>query len=197
MVEGAAGVASEVSAPPTLRIATRCQTINEFIARFARFADETSIFISTMAPLGKSAERRFVFQLVDGSAVMWGHGVVIEPRADQAGFRGIRLSILELTGANRGVHQALLAARAEAKGGAVPGPRLARGSIPPVPATAPPRPRPRSIPPPIPQASLRPRRPTGPAPSAQPAEATEHDRWEAFLRERPAAAQETIEFPGD
>jgi hypothetical protein len=61
-----------------LRIATRCVTVEQFIATFHRFCDETSFFISTLGTRPVGLETAFSIQLEDGKPVLQGLGVVLD-----------------------------------------------------------------------------------------------------------------------
>jgi len=95
-----------------LRAATKCASVDEFVSSFARFVDETSVVLSTPVPVEVGAERDFVLQLADGTAVLEGRGKVVEASATDDGASGrhwMRLGLVELTPSSRKVHRALLA----------------------------------------------------------------------------------------
>jgi len=95
-----------------LRAATTFASVDEFVSSFARFVDETSVVLSTPVPVEVGAERDFVLQLADGTAVLEGRGKVVETSGTDDGANGrhwMRLGLVELTPSSRNVHRALLA----------------------------------------------------------------------------------------
>src|SRR5262249_22261459 len=127
---------------PTLRAVTKYGSLEHFVTSFAPFVDESSIFIATRAPLEPGTERRFVFQLADGTAVRQGRGRVVEPgpRDGHVGEPlGMRLGFMELTPKSREIHRALLAAQ---KPAAHPHPNTVPRHPSPSPATTPMPPQP-------------------------------------------------------
>jgi hypothetical protein len=116
--EPAAGIAS-TDAPSLrrLRARTRCASLDEFVAGFARFVDDSSVFVLTPTPLAIGTELEFAFALANASVVFQGRGRVIEPSpTDELAVArtGMRLAIVELTPPSRDVHRLVLAARPSA-----------------------------------------------------------------------------------
>jgi len=144
-----------------VRVTTRCNSVDEFVASFAPFVDETSIFLGMQAAIAPGAERAFVVQLADGTVVLQGWGHVAEVCAGGTGplgRTGIRVRFVELTPASRTLLQTLLATRP-------PAPRAGRDTAP-APPPAMPAPAQRRlppVPPPRPPAHGSPRvKPSGP-----------------------------------
>ncbi|MCX5741139.1 MAG: hypothetical protein NT062_01430, partial [Proteobacteria bacterium] len=132
-----------------MRIATRCATIDEFVAGFHAFCDDATCFIPTlgMRPLG--LETAFSIQLADGAPVLRGMCVVLDAwaTADNPYKRpGLRVGLQRLTPDSSAIIERLKIARREAYAqldgigriatGTEP-PRLPTGPIPPRPATSP------------------------------------------------------------
>ncbi len=83
-----------------LRIATRCVTVEQFIATFHRFCDETSFFISTLGTRPIGLETAFSIQLEGGKPVLQGLGVVLDAwttTANRFNRPGVRLGLKRLT----------------------------------------------------------------------------------------------------
>jgi hypothetical protein len=111
--QGSAGVRrASTSSGRTLRVVTRCTSLDEFVEGFAPLVDETSVFLVTSTELAPGTERRLVFQLADGTVALQGRTTVVEAGvADAASGRvGMRLRFTELTGTSREVHEILVAA---------------------------------------------------------------------------------------
>ncbi|MEJ7734520.1 MAG: hypothetical protein WKG00_35645 [Polyangiaceae bacterium] len=101
-----------------LRVVTRCADIDEFMAAFAPFTDETSLFVVTTAPRPVGPRQPFVIQLRDGTSVLSGEGDVVESLHDpDAPVRGMRVRLLALDEDGRRMHEALLAHAASQVGG--------------------------------------------------------------------------------
>ncbi len=99
---------SESSSPATkrLRIVTRCGSLDELIATFGPFADETSLFIVTNKPRSLGLRQPFVIQLREGETVMRGEVEVIDSITDGRGpdgRNGMRLKLLQGDDATRDV----------------------------------------------------------------------------------------------
>jgi len=104
-------VSPAATAPGPIRVVTNCSTRDEFLLRFARFVDETSIFVITPAPLPIGTARPFACQLDDGSVVLAGRCRVADAftRGDgPGGLSGMRLAFVELAPGTAEVHRALL-----------------------------------------------------------------------------------------
>src|SRR5690349_13765251 len=100
-----------------LRIATRCVTVEQFIATFHRFCDETSFFISTLGTRPIGLETAFSIQLEGGKPVLQGLGVVLDAwtmPANRFNRPGVRLGLKRLTNDSVPVFKQLMAARAQA-----------------------------------------------------------------------------------
>src|SRR5262245_29114013 len=98
-----------------LRIATRCVTIEQFIATFHRFCDEQSFFISTLGTRPVGLETAFSIQLEDGKPVLQGLGVVLDAwttSANRFNRPGVRLGLKRLTNDSVPIFKQLIAARA-------------------------------------------------------------------------------------
>ena len=142
-----------------LCVATRCTTVEQFVATFHRFCDESSFFVATMATRPVGLETAFSIQLEDKTPVLRGLCTVVEAwstPANRYGRPGVRLSVKRLTNESLPVFKQLQAARktteaAEAK--PIPPPVAVPAPPPPIPlvpplAPLPPRPR-LATPPPI------------------------------------------------
>ncbi len=89
-----------------LRIVTRCGSLDELIATFGPFADETSLFIVTNKPRTLGLRQPFVIQLREGETVMRGEVEVIDSITDGRGpdgRNGMRLKLLQGDDATRDV----------------------------------------------------------------------------------------------
>jgi hypothetical protein len=144
----------------TIRITTKYTSVDELVARFARFVERDSIFIATTAPLPAGEHRRFLILLADGTVVLDGVGEVMAGDAVVDNRQGARLRFVELEPATRWMHARMLAAKE----------RPHRVSSPPamiaLPLAAPPLPPPVRAPPPPTRA--RPSGPTQPPPFRKP-----------------------------
>ena len=100
-----------------LRIATRCTTLDQFVAAFHRFCDAQTFFISTLSQRAVGLETAFSIDLVDHTPALRGIGVVLEAwsTADNPfGRPGLQLGIRRLTADSEPVFERLLRAQ-EAK----------------------------------------------------------------------------------
>ncbi|MBK8257269.1 MAG: PEGA domain-containing protein [Polyangiaceae bacterium] len=80
-----------------LRIVTRCGSLDELVATFGPFADETSLFIVTNKPRPLGLVQPFVIQLKDGATVMRGDVEVVQSTSTgegPGGRNGMRLKLL-------------------------------------------------------------------------------------------------------
>jgi hypothetical protein len=135
-----------VEGPPApaaaFRIGTRASTMAEFVEAFCRFADDDSIFLPVAQPLPIGRRLSVRVTLVDGTTVLGGEVEVIESVGDRGGAfgrNGMRVRLLRVGEATRGVHQSLLARRQRlAPRGPLPGvaPALGEGSKVGVPTSA-------------------------------------------------------------
>jgi hypothetical protein len=100
------------SKPRALRAVTRCATLDEFIAGYARFATDDGLFVVTRAPRAAGPPARpFMVQLADGTTVLRGVAEIVEAHPLPTGPEatcGMRLAFTELDAASRQVHRALL-----------------------------------------------------------------------------------------
>ncbi|MGE3546929.1 MAG: PEGA domain-containing protein, partial [Kofleriaceae bacterium] len=102
-----------------LCIATRCASVEQFIATFHRFCDETSFFVATMTTRPVGLETAFSIQLEGGSPVLRGYCVVLEAwstPANRFGRPGVRLGVRRLTTESMPVFKQLQTARVAALG---------------------------------------------------------------------------------
>jgi hypothetical protein len=100
--------------PRGLCIATRCTTIEEFVARFHPHCDERSIFVSTTAAQQAGVKSPFAIVLADKTPVLRGWCAVLDAWSDANnpyGRPGMRLGVQQLTEASARVFETLLAAR--------------------------------------------------------------------------------------
>jgi hypothetical protein len=103
--------------PKGLCIVTKCQSVEEFIARFHAFCDETSLFVNTGGTREVGIESRFAVLLADKTPVLHGWCVVFDAWTDAAnpfGRPGLRLGLHRLTPQSQAVFARLQAARAAA-----------------------------------------------------------------------------------
>ncbi len=97
-----------------LRIATRCTTIDQFVATFHRFCAAETVFISTLNPRAVGLETAFSINLADHKPALRGVGVVLESWAtphNPYGRPGLQLGIRRLTADSEPVFDRLLFAR--------------------------------------------------------------------------------------
>jgi hypothetical protein len=99
----------------SLRITTKCATVDEFVSTFARHADETSLFVAMKQPRPLGEKQPLEVRLADGKPVLIGEGQIVESRGPSDGGErpGMRVALLSLDDASRAVHARLLAAKAE------------------------------------------------------------------------------------
>ena len=100
-----------------LRIATRCTSIEQFVAAFQRFCDEQSFFISTLATRPVGLETAFSVDLAGGEPALRGLGIVLDawPTADNPfGRPGVHIGVRRLTVDSDRVFEQLLIAKAAA-----------------------------------------------------------------------------------
>ncbi|MGE0395367.1 MAG: PEGA domain-containing protein [Kofleriaceae bacterium] len=114
---------SEAQAKPSektkaLCVATRCTTVEQFVATFHRFCDESSFFVATLATRPVGLETAFSIQLEDKTPVLRGLCVVVEAwstPANRFGRPGVRLNVRRLTNESLPVFKQLQAARIAAE----------------------------------------------------------------------------------
>ncbi len=98
-----------------LRIATRCATVEQFVAAFYRTCDEKTFFVSTLATRPVGLETSFSVDLAGGTPVLRGIGVVLAAwptTKNPFGRPGVQLGIRRLTADSERVHEQLMIARA-------------------------------------------------------------------------------------
>jgi hypothetical protein len=81
-----------------MRIATRCQTAEEFVVAFAQHVGERSIRIRRAKAPPNALRRRFQFELADGTPVLRGIGV---PTTDPTSPDDVRLQVIALDTSSR------------------------------------------------------------------------------------------------
>ena len=97
-----------------LRIATRCLTLDQFVATFHRFCDAQTVFISTLTPRTIGLETPFSINLADDSPALRGVGVVLESWAtpqNPFGRPGLKLGIKKLASESESIFDRMLFAR--------------------------------------------------------------------------------------
>ncbi len=97
-----------------LRIATRCLTIDQFVATFHRFCDASTVFISTLTPRTVGIETAFSIELADHTPALRGIGIVLESWAspqNSFGRPGLKLGIKKLATESEPIFDRLLFAR--------------------------------------------------------------------------------------
>jgi hypothetical protein len=100
-----------------LRIATRCTSIDQFVAAFHRFCDAQTCFISTLTARPVGLETAFSIDLANAQPALRGMGIVLEAwttPGNRFGRPGLLLGIRKLTADSEGVFERLLAAHVAA-----------------------------------------------------------------------------------
>jgi PEGA domain len=100
-----------------LRIATRCTSIDQFVAAFHRFCDAQTCFISTLTARPVGLETAFSIDLANAQPALRGMGVVLEAwttPGNRFGRPGLLLGIRKLTADSEPVFERLLAAHVAA-----------------------------------------------------------------------------------
>jgi hypothetical protein len=95
-----------------LRIVSRCQSEDEFIALFRRFCTSDAIFIVTRTPKERGARVRFAITLADGAPMLCGAGEVVEShrgRSNEFARPGMRIRFSRLDEDSRRVLSSLVA----------------------------------------------------------------------------------------
>lgn len=95
-------------------IATRCTSVDQFVAMFHRFVDEDSFFVSTVNTRPPGLETSFSVQLADGTPVLRGLCTVLQAwTTSTSPFKtpGVRLGIKRLTANSMPVFERLLVTR--------------------------------------------------------------------------------------
>src|SRR3954462_13719964 len=130
-----------------LCVATRCTSVEQFVATFHRFCgDDETFFVATMTSRPIGLETPFSIQLADRQPVLRGLCIVLDAWAtpeNRYKRPGIRLGIKRLTADSQVIFDRLKAG-SRVPGPPAPQPQLAAGSQPPGsmrrPATPPPLP---------------------------------------------------------
>ncbi len=115
-----------------LVVATRCMTVEQFVATFHRFCDDSTFFVATLSTRPVGLETAFSIQLDDKTPVLRGLCNVVEAwstPANRYGRPGVRLSVKRLTNESLVVFKQLQTARkaaelADAAKAATPAPVL-------------------------------------------------------------------------
>jgi hypothetical protein len=97
-----------------LRIATRCSSLDHFVATFHRFCDAQTVFISTLTPRTVGLETAFSIDLADDTPALRGVGVVLESwtsTQNPFGRPGLKLGIKRLATESEPIFDRLLFAR--------------------------------------------------------------------------------------
>src|SRR5579862_5329099 len=97
-----------------LRIATRCESMDEFISAFHKNVDEESFFIATRDSRPIGLESPFAIELADGTPALRGRCVVKQVWKDGSNpFKhpGLLLGIRRLTASSLTVFEQLLVTR--------------------------------------------------------------------------------------
>lgn len=100
--------------PKGLCIATRCASVEDFVARFHPFCDETSIFVTTNITRPVGTESQFAILLADKTPVLRGWCIVFDAWTDANNpyhRPGMRLGVHRLTVSSKTVMDQLLATR--------------------------------------------------------------------------------------
>jgi hypothetical protein len=100
-----------------MRIATRCATLDQFVAQFRRFCDERSVFVCTLVTRPVGLETAFSIDLADGTPALRGIGRVLDASSTDAnrfGRPGLHLGIQRLTADSERVFARLRAPEAGA-----------------------------------------------------------------------------------
>ncbi|HEU0034929.1 MAG TPA: hypothetical protein VFQ53_30095 [Kofleriaceae bacterium] len=108
-----------------LCIATRCTSVDEFVARFRAFVGEDTIFVGTPTMRDVGVESTFAVLLADKTAVLRGNCVVVDAWPDgENPFKrpGIRCRVFDLTPDSAPVFERLKPAREPAPVEAAPTP---------------------------------------------------------------------------
>lgn len=101
-----------------LCVATRCATVEQFIATFHRFCDDSTFFVATLATRPVGLDTAFSIQLEDKTPVLRGLCSVVEAWATPAnrfGRPGVRLAVKRLTNESILVFRQLQIARKAAE----------------------------------------------------------------------------------
>src|SRR5438045_3433019 len=98
-----------------LRIRTKCVTVEELVAWFHRFCEESSFFIATPSPRPEGLDTTFSIDLTDGEPALAGEGVVIASwttRDNRFKAPGMQIGVRSMTSASIRVFEQMLIARA-------------------------------------------------------------------------------------
>ncbi len=91
-----------------------CQTADEFVAAFRRYAEKTMLFVPTATPLPQGARARLAITLSDGSVMIEGDAEVIGSTSRAVGLHarpGMSIRFHELDDTSRQVIDQLVRAR--------------------------------------------------------------------------------------
>ena len=108
-----------------LVVATRCTSVEQFVATFHKFCDDSTFFVSTLSERPIGLETAFSIQLDDKTPVLRGLCEVVEAWStplNRYGRPGVRLAVKRLTNESLAVFKMLQTARLAAE--AEPAPEL-------------------------------------------------------------------------
>ncbi|MBA3452748.1 MAG: hypothetical protein H0T42_06645, partial [Deltaproteobacteria bacterium] len=101
-----------------LVVATKCTSVDQFVATFHRFCDDSTFFVSTLAERPVGLETAFSIQLEDKTPVLRGLCEVVEAWStpvNRFGRPGVRLAVRRLTAESLSVFKMLQEARLAAE----------------------------------------------------------------------------------
>ena len=104
---------------PLIHVATRCESLEDFVEKFATLATEGALVLPTSGELPIGTEARFVIRLKDQSVAMRGRCRITDARPGPPRALGpsggrptlLRVALLDLEEASAEVHKRLLARR--------------------------------------------------------------------------------------
>jgi hypothetical protein len=120
---------------PLIHVATRCESTDDFVEKFATLASEGALVLPASGELPIGTEGRFAIRLRDQSVVMRGRCRVTDARPAQGAPAGVvrptllRVALLEMEESSASIHRRLLARR-RALAAAVPAPIVPEPSDP-------------------------------------------------------------------
>src|SRR5688500_18046570 len=106
-----------------LVVATRCTSVEQFVATFHRFCDDATFFVSTLAERPVGLVTAFSIQLEDKTPVLRGLCAVVETWStplNRFGRPGVRLAVRRLTNESLVVFKMLQDARIAAEAASEP-----------------------------------------------------------------------------
>jgi len=141
---------------PLIHVSTRCESLDDFVEKFATLASEGALVLPTSGELPIGTEARFVVRLKDQSIAMRGRCRVTDARpgppraAGSSGGRPtlLRVALVEMEDASASVHRRLMARR-RAMAAAVPVPVAPELSDPTIVSETRPEAPGRPVPPPV------------------------------------------------